>query len=1018
MQQLPKMQTYGADCMSIAELTQKRLSHVESCKLNGDNSHRIIANLYSDSTHFLYELLQNAQDAEATAVSFELYPDRLETSHNGRAFSFTDVESITTIGSSTKSNEPNKIGKFGAGFKSVFSITDTPHIYSGTYNFKISDYIIPETIDPLENQSDERTSVVLPFDRAEIDAKTLYDSIAKRLRSIGKDELLFLSNLCRIDWKISDEAGYVEKETEEASETRSLVTLETHNKTESFELYRRGFTIENKLLECKIAFALNADDRYVSIGTNPLYVFFPTVVPTNLQFLVHAPYKTTPNRETINFSDPQNQTITENIVELYKSVLKEMAERKVLDVESMGLLPLSSQSGELSQKLFEASVFLFKTHPLIPTREDGYALPSSLFSLNGELDHEFFYEAKIHTLFEKTAWIDEAFYKPIHLVLKRFLNSYLGVMEYKLNDILHAITEEYLVQQSNEWISTLYGEFDKAKHYVNIYLSTRPLARLEDGRQIPFKSDKGEVQVYVHPGMATHFRCLHPDTTASTGAKSFLNNIGVKTPDVIDEIKEFILPALKDADSTEKYLEGMKTLLQLYHESEPSNQTRIVELIKISACILSVHKGESKAARPQDVYLPTETLKRWFVGDQTINMMDDELWSLLNETELGTSLPLQIRPVVQTIPPHIDSIHKERLRHTPLVVDRGGDDFSWEGLDRLLSIPIDKELSLIIWNFLITYLDEKRNILRGYYRWQSPANNHEKEFDSKICVLLKQTAWLYDHDGDAYKPTELKSDALMEEYGYDSLSVDVKESLALLSFKTDAIEELEKQGYKIITPDEAEAFEAFQKLNQQAIEEDEPILWNPASPNIGTWVSEADPDMETQIEHPEFKPKKPRDLSNQTPQNFFDDYEEEKLYIPVVPKSIRKSIGEWSEKYVYRYLQDFCEQNADKGYHVRWMNEEKNIGWGYDFVLMKGEKELRYIEVKGRASNTSEIEISKTQWEFAKFLFDKEEGDKYSIFIVQNAGKSYAKLIPINNPVKMWLEDKLTIKNIELVLGV
>ncbi|MDD3598392.1 ATP-binding protein, partial [Sulfuricurvum sp.] len=307
--------------MSIAELTQKRLSHVESCRLNGDNSHRIIANLYSDSTHFLYELLQNAQDAEATSVSFELHDDRLETSHNGRAFSFSDVESITTIGSSTKSNEPNKIGKFGAGFKSVFSITDTPHIYSGTYNFKISDYIIPETIDLLENQSDEHSSVVLPFDRAEIDAQTLYQSISKRLRSIGKDELLFLSNLSRIDWKIGDESGYVEKATEEASETRSLVTLETHNKSERFELYRRSFTIENKLLECKIAFALNTENRYVSIGTNPLYVFFPTVVPTSLQFLVHAPYKTTPNRETINFSDPQNEHISDNIVELYKSVL-------------------------------------------------------------------------------------------------------------------------------------------------------------------------------------------------------------------------------------------------------------------------------------------------------------------------------------------------------------------------------------------------------------------------------------------------------------------------------------------------------------------------------------------------------------------------------------------------------------------------------------------------------------------------------------------------------------------------
>lgn len=999
--------------MSITDLTKKRICHVESCRLNGDNSHRIIANLYSDSTHFLYELLQNAQDAEATSVSFDLHPDRLETSHNGRAFSFSDVESITTIGSSTKSNEPNKIGKFGAGFKSVFSITDTPHIYSGTYNFKISDYIIPETIDPLENQSNEDTSVVLPFDRAEIDLKTLYNSIAKRLRAIGKDELLFLSNLCRIDWKLGDEAGYVEKATDEASEIRSLITLETHNTTERFELYCRRFTIENKLLECKIAFALNTEDRYVSIGTNPLYVFFPTVVPTNLQFLVHAPYKTTPNRETINFSDSQNQTITDNIVELYKSVLIDMAKRKVLDVETLVFFPLSSQTGELSQKLFAASIELFKTHPLIPTREGGYTLPSSLFSLNGELDHTFFYESQIHTIFDKTAWIDEAFYKPMHIVLKRFLNSYLNVMEYKLNDILHSITEEFLIAQSNEWMGTLYAEFDKAKHYINPYLSNRPLARLEDGSQIPFKSERGDIQVYIYPGLFSRFLCLHPDTTTSNSANSFLNSIGVKTPDIIDEIKEFILPILTDPSSIQAYLQGIGALLQIYKDSEPSNQSRIIELIKNSLCILSVHRAQQELVRPNETYLPTELLKRWFAEDMSVAMMDEELWTILRETKLSESLPFQTRPVIQTIPPHIDSAHKDRLRHTPSIADRGGDDFSWEGLEHLLSTPIDKELSLIIWNFLITYLNEKRNILRGYYRWQSPTNNHEKEFDSKICILLKQTAWLYDHEGNVYKPTELKPDALMKEYGYDSLSVDVKESLALLSFKTNAIEELEKQGYKILSPDEADAFEAFQKVLHQAIEEDEPILWNPASPNIGTWVSEADPDMETQIEEPKFKPKKPRDLRNQTQQSFFEE-EEEEQYRPFIPKVIRKHIGEWSERYVYRYLLDFCEEHKDKGYHVRWMNEEKNIGWGYDFVLMRGEKELRYIEVKGRAFNTSEIEISKTQWEFAKFLFDKGEGDKYSIFIVQNAGKTNAKLIPINNPVKMWLDGNLSMLKIEL----
>ncbi|MDD3596827.1 DUF3883 domain-containing protein, partial [Sulfuricurvum sp.] len=742
--------------------------------------------------------------------------------------------------------------------------------------------------------------------------------------------------------------------------------------------------------------------------------FFPTVVPTNLQFLVHAPYKTTPNRETINFSDPQNEHISDNIVELYKSVLIDMADRRVLDVESLGLCPLSSQTGELSQKLFAASIELFKTHPLIPTREGGYALPSSLFSLNADLNHTFFYESQIHTLFEKTAWIDEAFYKPIHLVLKRFLNSYLNVIEYKLNDILHAVTEEYLTQQSNEWIGTLYEQFDKAKHHVNLYLSTRPLARLEDGRQIPFKSQKEEVQVYIHPGISTGFQCLHPDVVSSDAAKDFLNYIGLKTPDILDEIKEFILPKLTmvSKDSIEEYFEGTRALLEIYNESTSSDQTRIAEFIKTSSCILIIPKEEFRVARPQDVYLPTEPLKRWFAADTSVPMMDNALNDMLSNSDLGTSLHFQTRPMLQKISPHIDSTHKERLRHTPLVIDRGGDDYNLVGLEALLSHEMDKELSLLIWSYLISYLEEK-NILRGYYRWQGPSNRHEKEFDSKICVLLKQISWLYDEEGIAYKPTELKAEDISEKYGYDALGVDVKEFLSILSFKTDAIEDLEKQGYKILSPDEVEAFESFKKLQQQSIEEEEAILWNLASPSIATWVSEADPDMETQIEQPAFKPKKTRDLRNQTPQSFFEE-EMEEYYRPFVPKAIRKHIGEWSERYVYRYLQDYCETNKDKGYHVRWMNEEKNVGWGYDFVLMKEEKELRYIEVKGRASSTSEIEISKTQWEFAKFLFDKGEGDKYSIFIIQNAGKSYAKLIPINNPVKMWLDGNLSMLKIEL----
>ncbi len=46
--------------MELSDLTQKRQKHIESCRNNNDKSHEIISGLYSDSSHFIYEILQNA----------------------------------------------------------------------------------------------------------------------------------------------------------------------------------------------------------------------------------------------------------------------------------------------------------------------------------------------------------------------------------------------------------------------------------------------------------------------------------------------------------------------------------------------------------------------------------------------------------------------------------------------------------------------------------------------------------------------------------------------------------------------------------------------------------------------------------------------------------------------------------------------------------------------------------------------------------------------------------------------
>ena len=68
---------------------------------------------------YLFELLQNAVDDDATAVSFTATPDGagLLIRHNGRPFSPLDVFGLSSVGFSAKSGR--SIGFMGVGFKAV-----------------------------------------------------------------------------------------------------------------------------------------------------------------------------------------------------------------------------------------------------------------------------------------------------------------------------------------------------------------------------------------------------------------------------------------------------------------------------------------------------------------------------------------------------------------------------------------------------------------------------------------------------------------------------------------------------------------------------------------------------------------------------------------------------------------------------------------------------------------------------------------------------------------------------------
>ena len=170
-----------------------------------DDIGRLISEqLYSDRSHFVYELLQNAEDALARRfrlnpndnaprkVQFKLFYNRMEFRHFGAPFNEEDVKGISDVLKGTKKEDVVQIGKFGIGFKSVYAFTASPEIHSDEEHFVIKRYIRPEAKALIFSTAEDQTIFNFPFDHEELSEKEAFDLILAKLRGLGPRVLLFL----------------------------------------------------------------------------------------------------------------------------------------------------------------------------------------------------------------------------------------------------------------------------------------------------------------------------------------------------------------------------------------------------------------------------------------------------------------------------------------------------------------------------------------------------------------------------------------------------------------------------------------------------------------------------------------------------------------------------------------------------------------------------------------------------------------------------------------------------------
>ena len=237
--------------------------------------------LYKASTHFILELIQNADDNSyasgiVPSLHLSVYDNNgqkfFRSDCNEIGFTLKQLDALALVGQSTKSaavdNSNRYIGEKGIGFKSVFKVANVVHIASGFYEFKFDrngqiGMILPILSSfPIADRVLDHTQFLLELK----DASDYFD-LRGELKSIEPDLLLFLRNL-----------GQIRISTHSTSRLcrREITKFDSRYGGETVKISSRGDTVTHKtyVVHRHTAERLPPDSRRAGVTSSEVIIAF------------------------------------------------------------------------------------------------------------------------------------------------------------------------------------------------------------------------------------------------------------------------------------------------------------------------------------------------------------------------------------------------------------------------------------------------------------------------------------------------------------------------------------------------------------------------------------------------------------------------------------------------------------------------------------------------------------------------------------------------------------------------
>ncbi len=788
---------------------------------------RATADIYPDPAHFVYELLQNADDVEADSVEFILDKNVLYFKHNGLIkFNVTSdnkkplghINSITAFLSSKDDSAGNRIGKFGLGFKSVFMYSDAPEIYDDKFWFKIEQQIVPSLIEhdhPM--RKDGETLFVFRLK----DSNNAYGEIHQKLSQL-EEAMLFLNHVKSIIYvnKLTKKNfKYVEKHERNNSVgdiNYCFLSLETQEKSRRLILFKRKknlFGEAVKSVNVAIAFYLSNSGNLNTKTKRGISCFFPTSDSFELPFRCHAPFLLTSNRQNIK-NEPFNKKLIDILADTAAEAVKILTSEKndkkqsLINDNLLDLIPTylrgsyyySFDKITSPRPFYNKFTEMLKREKVFLTWGNQYGNASQVFIAANEDLRRLISNDQLSALLNKP---DSGF---LRLFSRRdedeyeYLENEIGLDVFDADLFAENLKPDFMEKQELDWVFKFYqflktsarsswNPIDGKAAYIHANskypMRYAPIIKTQQGNWVaPYVrdivSDKYS-SANEHPNIFlpvqhaegkynyVHKEILNCDIPA---VLEFIREIGIKEPDRVNYIETEILKHYEqDEVSKETLLSDFDYLYSTLEQMTVSERRDSIEKLKSKIKVITV--DNKYYATLEGLYDDTPELRKYFNFNKSL-IID---YSFYKKSSLKLSLDdirkffrefdLWNRPKIYYLDNEDynkrDWEYRCRLRPSDCTRIHKISDRVIDGFENWLEEGFTEEVSRILWHFLGEMPISEHSYALVEYFYRTYRSIHK---ESTLLYQLKNEKWI-NINGGLYSAKDTYREDLINA-GYDN----------------------------------------------------------------------------------------------------------------------------------------------------------------------------------------------------------------------------------------------------------